>query len=427
MLYARDEEHLLCLLRRFFEICRTRRLIVSLPKSDFFLNEVPWCSRLIDKHGVRFNPSNISGLKDAEPPCTAAELSEYVHGLSWISNSIPRFAERVAPLRTLPETAYSKAGGSRKKKSRAKFPLSSLGWNSDHAAAFSDLQDQIQEAIRLAHRNPDLILRISTDASDKHWAVAATQSVASELQKPLLEQAHQPQAFLSGTFSNTQEHWSTYEREAFAIVQAFRKLDYMLSCDPITRVFTDHRNLLFAFNPVSMEPSLGRHKVLKVIRWALFLSAFTYRIEHVLGDVNKWPEIMTRWMRGYRKNPAIRRVVPSLPFSGVPVAPDSANFEWPAWDEIRKAQENNLDSAPKSASADEGGTLLFNGAAWIPDDCVDLKLRLVTIAHAGNAGHRGADPTWNRLREHFCWTDQRDDVRAFVSSCLLCVLAKSGN
>ena len=73
------------------------------------------------------------------------------------------------------------------------------------------------------------------------------------------------------------------------------------------------------------------------------------------------------------------------------------------------------------------GTLLVNGAAWIPDDCVDLKLRLLTIAHVGNAGHRGADPTWNSLREHFCWTDQRDDVRAFVSSCLLCVLAKRGN
>ena len=168
MLCARDEEHLLCLLRRFSEIFRTRRLIVSLPKSDFFLNEVPWCGRLIDKHGVRFNQSNISCLKDAEPPCTAAELCEYVHGLSWISNSIPRFAERVAPLRALLETAYSKAGESRKKKSIAKFPLSSLGWNSDHAAAFSDLQDQIQEAIRLAHRNPDLILCISTDASDKH-------------------------------------------------------------------------------------------------------------------------------------------------------------------------------------------------------------------------------------------------------------------
>ncbi len=139
MLYARDEEHLLRILRRFFEICRARRLIVSLPKSDFFLNEVSWCGRLIDKQGVRFNPGNISGLKDAEPPRTAAELCEYVHGLSWISNSILRFAERVAPLRTLLETAYSKAGGSRKKKSIAKFPLSSLGWNSDHATAFADL------------------------------------------------------------------------------------------------------------------------------------------------------------------------------------------------------------------------------------------------------------------------------------------------
>ena len=127
----------------------------------------------------------------------------------------------------------------------------------------------------------------------------------------------------------------------------------MLSCNPTTRVFTDNRNLIFAFNLVSMEPSLGRHKVLKVIRWALFLSAFTYRIEHFHGGVNTWPDIMTRWMRGYRKNRAIRRVVPSLSFSGVPVAPDSANFEWPAWNEIRKAQEGNLGSAPKSASADE--------------------------------------------------------------------------
>ena len=137
----------------------------------------------------------------------------------------------------------------------------------------------------------------------------------------------------------------------------------MLSCDPTTCVFTDHRKLLFAFNPVSMEPSLGRHKVLKVIRWAIFLSAFTYRIEHVHGDINTWPDIMTRWIRGYHKNPAIRRVVPALPFSGVPVAPDSANFEWPAWDEIPKAQEENLGSAPRSASADEGGKLPVNGAA----------------------------------------------------------------
>ncbi len=73
-----------------------------------------------------------------------------------------------------------------------------------------------------------------------------------------------------------QEHWSTYEHEDFAIVQAFHILDYLPSCDWTTRVFTVHGNLLFAFNPVSMEPSLGFHKVLKVARCALFLNAFTF-------------------------------------------------------------------------------------------------------------------------------------------------------
>ncbi len=114
--------------RRFFEIFRTRRLIISLPTSDFFLDESHGVAALSTKV-VYALTHNISGLKDSEPPRTAAELCEYVHGLSWTSNSIPRFAERVASLRALSETAYTKAGGNQKKNSIAKFALSSLGWN----------------------------------------------------------------------------------------------------------------------------------------------------------------------------------------------------------------------------------------------------------------------------------------------------------
>lgn len=64
---------------------------------------------------------------------------------------------------------------------------------------------------------------------------------------------------------------------------------------------------------------------------------------------------------------------------------------------------------------------------WIPGDAVQLKLYLLTIAHAGNAGHCGVDPAWTSLRKEFHWVDQRDDVRNFDSSCLLCMLAKSRN
>lgn len=146
-----------------------------------------------------------------------------------------------------------------------------------------------------------------------------------------------------------------------------------------------------------MEPSLGRHKVLKVIRWALFLSGFNYRIEHVPGDINIWPEIMTRWMRDYRKAPAIRLVTSCLPFSGVTIPQNSPEFGWPSPSEIKKAQGEHKDTAPQSSTTDKSGVILFNGAAWIPNDCVDLKLRLITIAHAGSAGNRGADSTLNYI------------------------------
>ena len=109
-----------------------------------------------------------------------------------------------------------------------------------------------------------MTLCIHTDASDKHWAVASIQCEQTELDKPFLVQHHHPLAFISSAFTEREEHWSTYERKAFAVVQSFHKLDYLLACDPSTRVFTDHHNLLFVFNPIAMEPSLGRHKVLKL-------------------------------------------------------------------------------------------------------------------------------------------------------------------
>ena len=144
---------LLGLLRRFFEICRKRRLVISLPKSDFFPTTVTWCGSLIDKDGITFNPQNLSGMRDASVPHTAAELCEYVHGVSCISTSIPRFAERVAPLRELLEDAYTKANRSRKKKSIAKFPVSTLVWGTEHDRAFAELQEQIEESTSLSHRD----------------------------------------------------------------------------------------------------------------------------------------------------------------------------------------------------------------------------------------------------------------------------------
>lgn len=89
-------------------------------------------------------------------------------------------------------------------------------------------------------------------------------------------------------------------KRCFAVVQTFRCLNYLHGCPEAVTIFTNPCNILFSFHPTAVQPSLRLRKVLHVIRWALYLSALSYTIEHVYGDLNKITDIMTRWIRGFR-------------------------------------------------------------------------------------------------------------------------------
>ncbi len=54
------------------------------------------------------------------------------------------------------------------------------------------------------------------------------------------EEQHEPLAFLGAEFKNAEVNWTTFEKEAFAIYQAFKKLDYLFYDDAPAHVFTDH-------------------------------------------------------------------------------------------------------------------------------------------------------------------------------------------
>eukprot|EP00171_Calliarthron_tuberculosum_P020209 IDg20209t1 len=102
-LHHKTESQLLSSLRNFLSICRDRNLKVSLPKSRFFQKELKWCGRIIDGEGVRYDPRNFERIVNCSLPVTAAELCEYVHCAQWMSQGIPEFSQRVAPLRALLE------------------------------------------------------------------------------------------------------------------------------------------------------------------------------------------------------------------------------------------------------------------------------------------------------------------------------------
>ncbi|OWZ04351.1 hypothetical protein PHMEG_00023761 [Phytophthora megakarya] len=108
----------------------------------------------------------------------------------------------------------------------------------------------------------------------------------SDVGLPVHEQRHQPLAFLSGSFVGSMSRWSTIDKEAFAIVISCKRLMYLLLRPRGFRIFTDHRNLQYVFDPLAVNSSLGRHQVDRLQRWAMTLTAFRYVIEHVRGEDN---------------------------------------------------------------------------------------------------------------------------------------------
>ena len=55
-----------------------------------------------------------------------------------------------------------------------------------------------------------------------------------------------------------------------------------------------------------------------------------------------------------------------------------------------------------------------------------LRHRLMIVAHAGAAGHRGTEITCQLLRERFYWPAMEQDVKSMLHQCLLCVKTRGG-
>ena len=426
ILHATSESGLLDGLDKCSSICQAKGLYLSARKCEFFCTTVKWCGRIISKDGFTMDPSRVDGLRDMQLPKTVDEVCEFVHCCRWMSIAIPDFAKRVAPLVALLEEAYTKTGRRTKRSIRGML-LQSLSWGASHVQAFHELQDTLRNALEMAHPKPDHVVCVFTDASEYYWSGVVSQTRPSELSKPIEEQQHEPLAFLGAAFKGAEKNWSMYEKEGFAIFQVFDKMDYLFFGDNPTHVFTDHRNLLFVFAPLAFEPALGRHIVAKVQRWALFLSRFDYLIEHIDGARNVFADILTRWCRGYRKEPENKlRTVCSLITRAEQIVPSPSDFAWPTIGAYRESQERS--KSPRTHLSLDTADKLWKkrGLIWVPEDDPEMQLKVMVVSHCGLCGHRGQESSESIVRENFYWRTLKDDMATFVRKCLHCLLTRSG-
>lgn len=166
LLHAKDEQELLKNLERFLYLCDKFGLKINAKKFQLFLKSAEFCGRIIDKDGTRFQPRQLEALLNMRTPEFAADLQQFMCASNWMRSSIPAYSNTVAPLHTLLEACYNKAG-KRTKQSIKKISLTGL-WGRDHETSFRTVQNQIAQSTRLAHRKDTNSMSLFTDASETH-------------------------------------------------------------------------------------------------------------------------------------------------------------------------------------------------------------------------------------------------------------------
>ncbi|KAF4133042.1 RNase H-like domain found in reverse transcriptase, partial [Phytophthora infestans] len=176
--------------------------------------------------------------------------------------------------------------GGRKKNQVRHVLLRAVGWGESEDACLDRCKAALQNALQLAHPDPEKRLTVYTDASEEHWGAAITQIPRDQTTRPSSEQEHQPLMMLSGSFSGAAKRWAIVEKEAYAIVETCRRADYLLHRHDGFALFTDHRNLRFIFDPHSVSNSVPKYTADKLHRWSLLLMSYKYEI-HDIADKDR--------------------------------------------------------------------------------------------------------------------------------------------
>ena len=203
---------------------------------------------------------NIAKIKCAPSPLSKKEVRSFLGLTGFYRDYIPNYASIAAPL-----TDATKKNAPNK-----------VVWEDQQESAYKALKNCLirNPVLKLPDMSKDFVLR--TDASDVGVGAVLMQDHNGELF---------PIAYASKKFLNREKHYSVIERECLALVWAILKFSVYLYGKAFV-LQTDHQPLVY----------LDKSKFVnaRIMRWALFLQSYSFRIESIKGSLNVGADCMSR-------------------------------------------------------------------------------------------------------------------------------------
>ncbi|EPY52228.1 hypothetical protein SPOG_05677 [Schizosaccharomyces cryophilus OY26] len=390
LIYSSSIEEHRSHVRKVLQKLRQANLYLNAEKCQFFQNRVKFLGHIFSDAGMEVDKERIQAITNWPQPNTLRRLRSFLGFVNYSRRFMPNLSRLARPLYDLT-------------KKNVKFK-----WTDRHQQAFIQVKQTLENVSILSHYKPGRETLMETDASD--YGIGAILS-----QKQDDEKFH-PIAFHSASFTDQQKIWSTWEKEAYAIITSLRKWYHFLAdTDKPFKILTDHKNLTSMFTNIRTDTRP------KINRWAAELDSYNFEIQYRPGRKNEPADALSR--RDDLKTQVINRV---LVTDGITNIFDYLRKEYDRHPEFKVI----LDGINDSSNFLVRNGLIINELGQVVIPKVPQLIQVICNKfhdQPTSGGHRGKISTTNRIREKFYWKGMTVDIQNYVKNCNICQKYKTRN
>lgn len=370
-------------LRTVFNRFRDFGLIINVAKCTFAQPSVKFLGHQLTPEGFLPLPQRAEAIIDFPQPTTSQQLQRFIGMLNFYRRFLPHAAHLQSELHKL-------INGRKKKDKRP------LDWTEESTAAFFECRKQLVDVTLLAYPSNDAHLVLHVDASDFAMGAVLHQVVDESLQ---------PLGFFSKRFNDTQQRYSTYDRELQAAFSAVKHFRHFVDGRAFT-LMTDHKPLTFAFTRRA-ESSTPR-----AARQLDFIGQFTTDIQHIKGSENIVADLLSR------PQPQIDEVSSTPPIDFELLADQQDNAE------LKRIQNNVSHRFTKMQLENSTKSITCESSTGRHRPYVPPEARISVFEKIHGLSHPGANASIKLISDRFFWPSMKRDCRRMVRECIQCQRSK---
>lgn len=227
-------------------------------KCDLFKDCVEYLGFRIDKNGLHKSESKVNAIINSNCPKNVTELKSFLGMINYYRCFVPNTSSVLSPLHALLKKGTK------------------WTWGKEQNGAFNKIKSELSSDRVLAHYSPEYQTIVTADAGPQGLGAVLAQRQPDGTERVV--------AYASRSLSNSERNYAQIQKEATSIVFAIKKFHHYLygrSTPFILR--TDHKPLISIFGNKKGVPEMAANRLQ---RYALFLSAYNFKIEYIKGDNN---------------------------------------------------------------------------------------------------------------------------------------------